>query len=364
MSIPLKLILAALASLPILTFAATPAITSATGTPQTGQILQISGTNLNNEAKTNWDPFFTTNANAWSFEGQNPPADGYGHPGEQVTGKYDNTVSILGSQSMKYHLEGASVFNPDGSGQFFASDYIYTQGNDLWIRSYVRWSLNSGSWPSSHTKMLKVLGQEDGTTKASGIQPVPPDQMLVVHSNMGGNPQYFNIPSGPIEKNRWYALEFHARAGSNPVVEAWLDGVKVFDSATGPTPPGGVLQWIEFGVINSCCTDANFSLDHWVDGLTVASTRVFPSAMVEVGNSSNYATATKKTQALQKISDGQISSKLDLTGLGSGPYYLWVTNNRQERSQAYVLGQGAPAPVLDQGAPAPVLSPPTNLRTH
>lgn len=37
------------------------------------------------------------------------------------------------------------------------------------------------------------------------------------------------------------------------------------------------------------------------------------------------------------LSDGSITVTVNLAELGSDTYYLWVTNNRQERSKAYSL---------------------------
>lgn len=329
-------VLAALMSLPVVTSATVPTITSATGTVQTGQTLTVSGANMNNEAKTNWDAFFVTHPDASSFEGSSPVADGYsvvGPPG----GLYDTTVSILGSKSMKFHVQGPSTDLYNQLGDYQAIDPVGGDASDKWIRAYVRWSLNGGLWPSSHIKMIDSQG--GGGLLQYYFQPVAgggtlPTNMIAVHNatNYG-----VNFPSGQMENNRWYAMELHWKTTSPNLFEVWIDGTKVY---SGVPTGGSALNYLLFGVINACCTDSSFNLDNWFDGLAVATSRIYPSAVVEIGNKSDYATATKRYQAPLFISDGSVQIKADLTGLGAGPYYLWVTNNRQERSQAYVLGQG------------------------
>ncbi|MGH8544884.1 MAG: hypothetical protein ACREX3_14900 [Gammaproteobacteria bacterium] len=335
MRIHSRLILAALASLPAVTFAATPTITSVNGTVQAGQTLTVVGTNLNNEAKANWDSFFVTNPNAWSFEGASPAGDGFGAIGPKG-GVYDSTASILGSKSMKFHVQGAATSLYNQLGNYNAINPSGGDSNDLWIRAYVRWNNYNSGWPSSHIKMI----DSQGSSLQYYFQPSPTSGSLplTMSYKYDGASHSVNIPSGQVQNNRWYAVEIHWKTNATPYVfDAWIDGVQVVDA----TPPGqGSLNYILFGIINACCTNSSLSLDHWVDGLAVAKSRIYPSALVEVGNSSNYSTATKRTQELRKISDNQVVLNLNLTNLGSGPYYLWVTNNGQVRSQAYILGGG------------------------
>lgn len=333
MRIHSRFILAALASLPAVTFAATPTIPSVTGIVQTGQTLTIAGSGLNDETKSNWDSFFTTNASAWSFEGSSPGADGYGAIGP-IGGTYDPTVKLLGNQSMKFHVQGASTDLYNQLGNYNAINPSGGDASDLWYRAYVRWNV-SGGWPSSHIKMMDSQGQAGDQfyfqpCAGGGTLPTQMCAKWDITTNA------VNIPSSQLENNRWYAVEIHWKSNATPYIyDAWIDGTQVVNA----TPAGtGALNYLLFGVINACCTSSGFSLDNWFDGLAVGTSRIYPSAVVEIGNGSNYATATKRYQAPLFISDGSVQIKADLTGLGSGPYYLWVTNNRQVRSQAYVLG--------------------------
>jgi hypothetical protein len=100
-------------------------------------------------------------------------------------------------------------------------------------------------------------------------------------------------------------------------------------------------------MINMCCQGDDFNLTEWIDTLAISASRVFCSSIMEIGNNSNYATANKVYQGVNYLSNKSIQITVDLSGLGSEPYYLRISNNRQERSEAYLLGEGgtaAPSP--------------------
>ena len=93
-------------------------------------------------------------------------------------------------------------------------------------------------------------------------------------------------------------------------------------------------------MINLGGTGTDFDLYNWTDGFTISTSRVYPSSVIEIGNNSTYALSTKVYQAPTALSDTSVAITCDLTGLGAGPYYLWVTNNKQERSDPYDLSGG------------------------
>jgi len=316
--------------------ASAPTISSVSGTVQTGQTLTVVGNSLNDEAKSNWDSFFVNNPNAWSFEGSTPSADGYGGIGPSG-GAYDTSVKILGNKSMRFSAQGASSNCPTGNlANYNAINPAGGDANEYWVRGYVRWNA-SGGWPSSHIKMIDIQGSgaQYYLQPSSTTNNLLPLQMNAIYDGAG---HFVNIPSGRLENNRWYALEIHWKTSSAPYVfDVWLDGTKI---VTANPSAQGSMNYLLFGLVNLCGTSSGFSVDHWWDGFAVATSRIYPSAVVEIGDSPNYATATKKYQAPLFISDGEVQVTADLTGLGSGPYYLWVTNNRQERSSAYNLSGG------------------------
>jgi hypothetical protein len=323
-----------------------PSIAGISGSVTQGSLLTISGANLNSETKQGWDGFYSSHPTAWSFEGPSPTSDGFSGLGPAGTA-YDSTVKLLGNQSAKFHIQGATSNCPAG----YATDYdafnLTNLSHDLWIRTYVRWRANSTDWPKVFIKMLRI-GNGPG---AFHIQPVNgptiPSSFYAQYESTSsvGQGVWANLPGGQIQNNRWYLVELHVKNSSPTAFTAWIDGTQIFsrtDPLTGP-----VLETILFGFINLCDTTSAFNLEHWFDGFAIGSSRIHGSAIVEVGNSSNYSTATKKVQALERIADDQIVFKLDTSGLGSGPYYLWVRNNAQQLSAAHFLGgqsSGPPAP--------------------
>lgn len=323
--------------IPLSAIAATPTISSITGTVSQGSIIVVNGTFLQDEAKVNWDPFFVNNPNAWSFEGSSPVADGYSAIGPN-DGVYDQTVKIIGSKSIKFTVAGQSTNLFDQHTDYNAINPAGGDANDFWVRAYVRWNLVSGGWPSSHIKMIDIQGSlpQYYLQPDNSVSGALPSKLNATHDSTSHR---FNIPSGQLQNNRWYGVEIHWKTNSTPYIyDVWIDGVQAYSA--NPVAQGG-MNLLLFGVINACCTASNFQLQHWFDGLAVATSRIHLSTKVEIANSANYATATKVYQVPTAIQDTRVSVVTNLTGLGAGPYYLFVTNNKQERSNAFILG-GSP----------------------
>jgi hypothetical protein len=325
----------------------TPAISTVSGTVANGSLMTVVGSQLNAERRQNWDSFFTSRPNAWSFEGTDFRADGYTQPGGDPGGVYDSTVQILGNKSVKFHVASSGGTCPQAnvvSSLIMGTNSL--SSSEYWVRAYVRYNSIRG-WPSNHIKMLYPIFANYYYNPHGG-GPGLPSQMTMTYD---GTSHTGNIPTGQMENNRWYAAEVHWRTSSPRIFDAYLDGVQIHAG----TPNGSGqndLSTLLFGVINACGSSA-FELDHWMDGLAVASTRIYPSALVEVGDNPNYSSARRRVQAVERISDSQITFRLSTSGLGSGPYYLWVRNNTQAVSGAYLLGSGTVIP-----APAA----PTNVR--
>ncbi|MFO0566353.1 MAG: hypothetical protein U0263_11860 [Polyangiaceae bacterium] len=313
------------------TWAAVPSVTGVSGTVATGSTLTVTGSNLVNEDVTSWMSFFKSGTNpspAGGFEGSSPTADGYFFPGAgSPQANYLSSVKLLGNQSVRFHVAGAST---SIGNQLGATMYHYPPAtNDVWVRAYVRWDY-SGGWPDNHVKMfwtpLGMLFQP-----GSGGDCAFPTQMNVFYD---GQNHCHTIPS-PIESGRWYEFEAHLKTTGGAKFEVYWEG-NLLESASPSSVGSGSLSDIDFGVVNACCTTAGFSLDHYWDGFVMSSTRVRPASMVEIGTSAAYG-AGVKYQAPLSLADATVAVKADLTGLGAGPYYLWVTNNRGERSAAFAL---------------------------
>ena len=134
-------------------------------------------------------------------------------------------------------------------------------------------------------------------------------------------------------------MEAHYRqAGSgNYVIQAWIDNQLIIDSAATSGIGVNASYWGWESNTNYWNTPIGWSSDQWQDGFTVSSSRVGPASLIEIGDSSNYATAKKVYQEPLFLSDGSSQIKVDLTGLGAGPYFIWVTNNSSQRSAPWPL---------------------------
>jgi hypothetical protein len=316
---------------PLMVNAATPTIANVSGTVQTGQILTVTGSNLINENKANWVSFFSTNANAYGFEGASPTADFYCDLGP-CFGTYDSSVKLMGNKSIKFHSEGSasSCDGPGVCGNYNAFNSGVSNGS--WTRFYSRWNLVNGSWPDTHVKMFYDLSNyyvQPSQTSNGAL----PSQILI---KLGNATYYPNIPSGQLQNNRWYLFEVYLSTSN---IQVWLDGVQIYSGAPADSDSSNLLL---FGLINVGSAKA-FSLDNWMDNLATSTSRIYASSTIEISNSATYGSGTKVYQEPVYLSDGSVQIKANLSGLGSGPYYLWVTNNSQARSTAYSLSGGGTA---------------------
>ena len=333
-------------------YSAPPTIYSISGTIATGQIITISGANMINEDRAKWDPFFSLSASG--FEGDNLRTDGYTSGCANVS--YDANVKLMGLKSIKTHTAGASNYPGYGTCpyQFRPTANVA----DLYFRVYSRW--NANEWPNEDIKYWWLGG--GGETQFLNLQPkgdgsAPTQISFYAPSVNGGNWVYGNIPGGAIQNNRWYLIEMHVRRQGNPpyVVEVWINNSRVLyttNATAGATY--NTMGWGWEANTNYWNTSSRFSSDHWQDGFVISSSRVGPASLIEVSNMNSYGQGTLKYQAPVYLSDNSSQVKLDLSGLGAGPYYIWVTNNRGERSAVY--------PLSGAGGESIGITPPSGLR--
>jgi hypothetical protein len=326
---------AVLSLAPSIAISATPIIVSVNGETSKGQTLTISGSNLCDENNANWWEQFKKPGTS-GFEGSDFSADGYNaqKSGSGVSFGYDSYMFIDGSKSGYFQITGAhtNAENPRSS-IWINSD----GGNDVYMRVYARWT--GTDWPSEWYKFI-------WNKNYNGIQPsegsFPPSKWRVEYL---GDGHYFDMPFGVMSRNRWYCIELRYKLSSPQNLTAWVDGIQLV-SASGMSDLG--IEYPELGIINLNGTNSSFIGRVNVDCYVYANSRVYPKSSIEITNSSNYASATKRYQYPQFLSNEKVKIECDLTGLGPGPYYLWVTNNRQERSQAYSLGINSSAPSVPQ----------------
>ena len=202
---------------------------------------------------------------------------------------------------------------------------------DIWIRLYSRFNHIGGSY-NNYISMIRTV--ETGATEEQLGVHTSNYILLMIYDGVG---HFVNIPEilgGQLLNNKWYLFELHLKSTEPQSFQVWMDGIMVLDAVP---VLASTVNYIRMG-LRTCGTTADFSTDQWWDGFTVSSTRIYPSSIIEIANSSDYITATKRYQEPVQLSDGSVQIKLDLTGLGSGPYYLFVTNNRQEISTSYQIG--------------------------
>ena len=344
-------VLAALWCLPALSFAATPTIINVTGTVQTGQTLTILGTNMVQEDRTNWDPLFINNPNASGFEGTSPAIDRYDAVG---CASYDVITKLMGLQSIRLHDSGQHIHDyttGGGNGGCMLGWQVQASVGlgpaDVYLRTYSRW--NNNSWPDSAIKYWWMAG--NGTNyayynfEAQGDGSAPTRWGVSTSGGIGGDGWKWGIiPGGAIQNNKWYLFEAHfRRAGSgNYIFEGWIDNQLVLSVSSSDGPgPANTNEWESN--VNYWNTTPSFVSDQWQDGFAVSSTRVGPASLIEIGNCSTYGSGTKLYQEPLFLSDLSSQIKVNLSGLGPGPYVLWVTNNRKELSQPFPLGTGTPS---------------------
>lgn len=348
--------------------ATTPTISNVSGSVATGQTITVSGANMVNEDHTNWGSFFSTHPNASGFEGSTYLADGYTLVNPAITCDgtlatrcwrpvYDTGIKLMGNKSIKFHVE--SIDN-DTSKSVTSYTAIGGHGvpvpGDVWVRFYARWDSTTGIFAQSHMKMIDSYGD-----KQQYLQVAPNLQGFVLKDNAATawiNPAPADfvtcqarsyVVSHSIELGRWYLIEGEFKSTAPYTLDLWVDGVRKFNSTScGPTNAANFM----IGIINTQMSLTNGEVDHYWDSFGVSSARIYGSSTIEISNNPTYGSGAKVYQEPVYLSDGSVQIKADLTGLGSGPYYLWVTNNRQERSAVYNLSGAGGGDTTPPAAPS------------
>jgi hypothetical protein len=327
-----KRLLALLGCVPALGLAATPIVTSVQGLLQTGQIVTVTGTSMVDEDRSNWDPFLANNPNASGFEGASFKADGW-EGGEAFT--YVTNVRLLGAKSARSFHQGATSSNHTN----ISYNSKLSIGGDLYFRAYLRFKVANGIWANNYHKIFASYAPNSAFLDWIGNGGKPYNRIALIT----GTNTYATIPGGTIQENRWYLVEFKIPSGPPYNYRVWIDNQLLIDRNDSRSPQG--TAWDMQFDINHCCTTSGYSKENWWDGFAVSRTRVGPASLVEIGNSSDYATATKVYQAPEFLSNTSSQIKVNLSGLGAGPYFLWVTNNRGQRSLTFPLSTSTAFPV-------------------
>jgi hypothetical protein len=316
---------------------AAPAITGVSGTVTQGSTVTITGTGMIDENTTNW----FLSAQQAGYEGASPNADGWivlDAPATNIAAGYVTDIKLIGSKSLWLY----NNVNCQSAQSCGANRILYYPPSKPAVKywsSYIRYS---GSFPNEYMKMFLSDGPDQWY-----FQPDDGSSWRVKH---GGIQTYFTIPDGGIQQNRWYHWEIMLEDSTTDTITIWWDGqlLGTWNHANQNT----TWQFLEYGIPNWSGTTGPMNV--WFDRFVYSSSRTYPASKIEIGNNSNYQTATKRYQEPISLGDSSAQIKLDLTGLGAGPYYLWVTNNRQETSSTYALsGNGdVTPPVISNPLPS------------
>ena len=271
---------------------------------------------------------------------------------------FDPQVSILGNQSYRNNIhytrqEWKYARECPGKGEFYNLTWWDAPDTDqYYYRYYVRYSGPTFQWTNISWKQLYVHN-------LFNLNPCmwdnPPPTRGPGRYDIQGQTRIFAHLPDTVALERWYCIEVWVKKnGPGLNLKFWLDGEECAiydetDQAPQQFPWSKCYQEknqrLIFGPLELGTTNCqNFTYEQlpikqsiWFDGFAISSDRIYPASLVEMGDNSDYAKAKKIRQEILHISDTQIQFRVNTQGLGRGPYYVWVTNNKQERSRAYSL---------------------------
>ncbi len=293
-------------------------------TPANGQTITLTGYHFDDLDKSNWDPFFTTHTNAWSFEGAAVEADGYTNNG----GAYTSAVHLYGSKSFVSDSNTTTRGPGEGGAYAHVLNLDMDGVSDWWIGVDAAWTHNGTGWPDAHIKFLYNLngGYYLNPAHGSGY----PNEFDSVHD---ANDHYRKIPDGKLVANRWYRFKLHWQQGTARTFAVWVDGQQIYSSTPANDYP---QQHLLFGIVNWCCGTRHIT--NWLDGLYVGTTSASadPPAAVYLDGCGGGLTADKVWQPRTAVSTTSITITYTKRGQARGAKCLYVVN------QAGVTSAGFP----------------------
>jgi len=272
---------------------------------------------------------------------------------------YDESVAILGNQSYRNRLQYTQSDwdhpkEDPGKGIYHPLTWWDAPDSDQYFyRYYVRYSGPVFKWTNNSFKQFYVHNLFN--MNACMWDDIPAGKGPSMYDIQGGDRLFVHLGKR-MELNQWYCIELMVRkVGGGLGLKFWLDGklCDIYDDSnnllTSPwmnsyRESDGSLRFgpLELGTINcQNWTEDQLPVDQsiWFDGFAMSPyRRIYPAALVEIGDSPDYWSAHRNTQNLIWMKDQEVKFLTDLSGLGGGPYYLWVTNNSEVRSLAYRIG--------------------------
>ncbi|MEW5802717.1 MAG: hypothetical protein AB1847_11515 [bacterium] len=272
---------------------------------------------------------------------------------------FDPSVAVIGHQSYRNHLyytqdDWNHPKEEPGKGIFCPLTWWDApDSNQYFYRYYVRYSGPVFKWTNNSFKQFYVHNLFNMT--ACMWDDIPEGKGPSMYDIQGGDRLFVHFGKR-MELDQWYCIELMVKkAGGGIELKFWLDGkpCDIYDGngdlLTSPwmnsyRESDGSLRFgpLELGTVNcQNWTHDQLPVDQyiWFDGFAMSPyQRIYPGTIVEMGDSPDYESAQRITQKLVWMEDQEVRFRTDLSGLGDGPYYLWITNNQGERSRAYRIG--------------------------
>jgi len=282
---------------------------------------------------------------------------------------FDSSVAILGNQSFRNHLHYTlenwhhPKKNEPGKGIFKHLGWLSPPDSDqYYYRYYVRYSGPTFKWTNNSFKQFYLI-KLFNMNPSMGDKDLSEDKGPIMYDLQGRGDRIFVHLGERMELERWYCIELMVRKMGTEGIEVkfWLDGkpcnITEVDKYTPLSFPwkesyrddNGRLSFkeLELGTVN--CQNWTFDqlpVDQniWFDGFALSTKRrIYPAALVEIGDHPNYQAARKITPKIIHLSDQEIKFQAGLADIaklaesGNTSFSLWVTNNREERSNPYSL---------------------------
>jgi len=352
-SIRMVLFVGVLFVVPSFASAATPTISSVSGTVATGQTLTITGANMVNENTTNWirnmgnsgsvldEAYFNgcsgslanagvANCSGWRYSGAS-----------SNSAVIDTSNYILGNRSVRLN-ENTSCGSVTSCGATAVSHWAAMPSN-FYASAYVKFN---GNFASQYQKFFLTVGNVAQFYVDQGLNGNGTATGVALKDGSWGD-SWTKYGSFSWTKDKWHYWEIYIDTTnySGDKYTIWWDGEKVVEH-TFPGHSGAQAIYNELGIPNWAGGQAPFTM--WVDRYVHSPSRIYPASVVEVsGDGVNW-----KYQEPLKLSDTSSQIKLDLSGLTGTNYRLRVTNNQQQTSSIYTLSGTGGGGSSDTTAPS------------
>ncbi|MEW6379721.1 MAG: hypothetical protein AB1611_08945 [bacterium] len=336
---------------------------------QSGEIADLHGTGLLEQETSHWihwaeEQGSFEDTNGWIRNGNCWLRDNWECWAETAEQRdadaiFDAGISVLGNQSYRNRLQYSwqdwmYPKEEPGKGIYHPMTWWSAPDSDQYFyRYYVRYSGPIFKWTNNSFKQFYVHNLFN--MNACMWDEIPEGMGPSMYDIQGGERLFVHLGKR-MELDQWYCIELMVRkVGGGLELKFWLDGkeCEIYDEnnnlLTSPwmnsyRESDGSLRFgpLELGTINcQNWTQDQLPIDQsiWFDGFAMSpDRRIGPASLVEIGDQPDYWAATRVTQKIIWMGDEGAKFRTDLRGLGTGPFYLWVTNNLGERSKPYLLG--------------------------